>query len=440
MGYLIKQSATAQPLMFFMQDSAASRPLGKTGLSPTVTLSKNGGAFASPAGAVTEVANGWYKVAGNATDSATLGPLTLYATASGADPCTDVFGVVAYDPQDAAGLGLSRLDAAITSRMATFTLPTNFSSFSITAAGRVDVAAVGGTTQTARDLGASVLLSPGTGAGQISLTSGAVTAGTVSDKTGYTLTTSPPTAAAIRTEMETAGGMLELTKSRALLALPNAAPGTEFALPLTTDETGVVNAVATFISPNAITASALATDAVTEIAAGTKTAMEASGSLLNDLHTWFSGMVQAGAGALKRFTAAALALAPTGSGGGGGSSAPVLHVGPFSLTRSDTGLDGSMDVFVSDILGLRFDLTGQDERPISITGCTMTGTLTDAAGDEVASAVTVDTTDLNTDEGQVTATVTIPATVGTYQLTVTRTNGATDVKAFGPYALRVRAK
>lgn len=62
MGYLIKQSATAQPLMFFMQDSAASRPLGKTGLSPTVTLSKNGGAFASPAGAVTEVANGWYKI------------------------------------------------------------------------------------------------------------------------------------------------------------------------------------------------------------------------------------------------------------------------------------------------------------------------------------------------------------------------------------------
>jgi hypothetical protein len=45
-----------------------------------------------------------------------------------------------------------------------------------------------GTAQTARDIGASVLLSPGTAAGQISLTSGAVTAGTVSDKTGYSLT------------------------------------------------------------------------------------------------------------------------------------------------------------------------------------------------------------------------------------------------------------
>lgn len=102
MGYPIKQSQTAQPLLFFMQDSGSSRPLGKTGLTPTVTLSKNGGSFASPAGAVSEVANGWYKVAGNATDSGTLGPLVLYATASGADPCTEQFAVVAYDPQVAA--------------------------------------------------------------------------------------------------------------------------------------------------------------------------------------------------------------------------------------------------------------------------------------------------------------------------------------------------
>lgn len=41
--------------------------------------------------------------------------------------------------------------------------------------GRVDVGAIGGTAQTARDIGASVLLSSGTGAGQISLTSGLVT-------------------------------------------------------------------------------------------------------------------------------------------------------------------------------------------------------------------------------------------------------------------------
>lgn len=45
-----------------------------------------------------------------------------------------------------------------------------------------------GAAQTARDIGASVLLSSGTGAGQVSLSSGAVTTGTVNDKTGYSLT------------------------------------------------------------------------------------------------------------------------------------------------------------------------------------------------------------------------------------------------------------
>lgn len=86
--------------MFLMVDST-DHVTGKTGLTPTVTLSKNGGAFASPSGAVTEVANGWYKVAGNATDTNTLGPLILHATGTAADPVDIYFDVVAVDPQSA---------------------------------------------------------------------------------------------------------------------------------------------------------------------------------------------------------------------------------------------------------------------------------------------------------------------------------------------------
>lgn len=58
------------------------------------------------------------------------------------------------------------------------------------ASGRPEVNAshLGGTSQTGRDIGASVLLSPGTGTGQISLSSGTVTVGTNNDKTGYSLT------------------------------------------------------------------------------------------------------------------------------------------------------------------------------------------------------------------------------------------------------------
>lgn len=54
------------------------------------------------------------------------------------------------------------------------TVPPNFAAASIDSSGRVDVAKVAGTTQTARDLGASVLLSSGTGAGQLDFTSGVV--------------------------------------------------------------------------------------------------------------------------------------------------------------------------------------------------------------------------------------------------------------------------
>lgn len=69
-------------------------------------------------------------------------------------------------------------------------LPFGMNGAAVDANGRVDVIKIAGTTQTARDLGASVLLSPGTGTGQISLSSGTVTAGTVSDKTGYSLSSS----------------------------------------------------------------------------------------------------------------------------------------------------------------------------------------------------------------------------------------------------------
>ena len=51
---------------------------------------------------------------------------------------------------------------------------------------------LGGTSQTGRDIGANVLLSSGTGTGQISLSSGLVTVGTNNDKTGYSLTQSFP--------------------------------------------------------------------------------------------------------------------------------------------------------------------------------------------------------------------------------------------------------
>jgi hypothetical protein len=165
-GYEIKQSQTASPLYFLMIDSV-DHIAAKTGLSPTVTLSKNGGSFASPSGAVTEIGSGWYKVAGNATDSGTLGPLVLHATSAGADPCDMTFMVVAYDPQDSVRMGQTALPNAAAG--ATGGVP-----LSADSSGRTDVLKINGTSQTARDIGASVLLSAGTGTGQLDFTSGVV--------------------------------------------------------------------------------------------------------------------------------------------------------------------------------------------------------------------------------------------------------------------------
>jgi len=60
--------------------------------------------------------------------------------------------LTAFDPDDAAGLGLSRVDAAISSRMATFTLPANFSLLVITAEGAVSNVVLVATTTTNTDM------------------------------------------------------------------------------------------------------------------------------------------------------------------------------------------------------------------------------------------------------------------------------------------------
>ncbi len=112
MGYLLQKSSTARPLLFLLL-SSTDHITGKTGATPTVTISKAGGAFGAPGGAVTEVGNGWYKVAGSATDTATTGPLLLHATAAGADPCDDRYEVVAFNPDDSVALGLSKMPATI---------------------------------------------------------------------------------------------------------------------------------------------------------------------------------------------------------------------------------------------------------------------------------------------------------------------------------------
>ena len=170
-------------MIYLKQSTAATIKLGpfvdatdgvtaETGLTiqkADVRLSKNGGNMAaaaadqgeSDAGAAHDEL-GYYDISLGTGDTDTVGRLKVMVSESGALPVWAEYEVVPANVFDSIVAGTDKLDT--------------------------NAAELGGTLQSGRDIGASVLLSPGTGTGQISLSSGAVTAGTVSDKTGYGLT------------------------------------------------------------------------------------------------------------------------------------------------------------------------------------------------------------------------------------------------------------
>ena len=92
-----KVSTTTYPIVFSMVD-ATDHISGKTGLTPTVTISKNGGSFGAVTGAVSELGGGLYALAGNATDRNTLGELWIHAEGTGSDNTDIKCDIVAHDP------------------------------------------------------------------------------------------------------------------------------------------------------------------------------------------------------------------------------------------------------------------------------------------------------------------------------------------------------
>lgn len=134
-SYQIQQSSTAYPLVFLLVSSTDHvTPVTGLGSGATVTIRKVGGSFASPSGAISEIANGWYQVAGNATDSNTLGPLLLHATGTGTDPADMLYEVVSFNPQDTVRLGLTCLpNTAVTTNASLLTSGTGTDQISVSA-------------------------------------------------------------------------------------------------------------------------------------------------------------------------------------------------------------------------------------------------------------------------------------------------------------------
>lgn len=80
----IRQSVAVN-IMVFMTDSG-DHITGESGLTLTITASKNGGAFTSISPTVTERGSGWYNLALTSSHTDTTGDLALHITGTGADP------------------------------------------------------------------------------------------------------------------------------------------------------------------------------------------------------------------------------------------------------------------------------------------------------------------------------------------------------------------
>jgi len=91
MGYRIEKSTT--PTLIFVLVDETDDETPETGLSPTVQISKAGGAFANTTNAATGISDGFYKVTLTATETNTDGALAVKVTASGADVFRDIYVV-----------------------------------------------------------------------------------------------------------------------------------------------------------------------------------------------------------------------------------------------------------------------------------------------------------------------------------------------------------
>jgi hypothetical protein len=189
---IVTKGATSQTVYVDLLDNASTSGGRKTGLSSASAgmtayyVRAGGSAVAISLSTLAAANSAWSSGGMKEVDGTNMPGVYRYdipdaAFASGADSVVITIkatGVVqvtllvkltAVDFQDAVRAGLTALPNATAG--ATNGLP-----LAVDSSGRVDVLKINGTSQTARDIGASVLLSAGSGAGQLDFTSGVIKA------------------------------------------------------------------------------------------------------------------------------------------------------------------------------------------------------------------------------------------------------------------------
>lgn len=138
---MLKQSTTRN-LMVFLTDST-DHVTGLAGASLTITLSKNGAAFASVTPAVTDRSDGWYNLALTTSHTDTLGDLVLHITAAGADPIDlreQVFAGLPGESVTVSSIGTDVITSTALASSAVTEIATGVRTELTTELGRIDVA------------------------------------------------------------------------------------------------------------------------------------------------------------------------------------------------------------------------------------------------------------------------------------------------------------
>ncbi len=271
MAIPVKQS-TAQTVGVWMADSADGKT-GKTGLTLAVTLKKSGeSSFSSIAPTVTEIGSGHYDVALTTTHMNTVGAASLRATSAGADPadCPNIVDVIAYDKTSAtrgtAGTALPDAVAAAANGVITFG----------TGSGQLDVAGGRADADTIYWNGSAVAAPTTAGVPEVDVTHWIGTAAATPSVAGVpevdvthwigTAAATPTTAGVPEVDVTHWIGTAAATPTVAGVPEIDVTHwnGTAVAAPTTA---GVPRVDVKAMEANVMTASALATDAVTEIVA-----------------------------------------------------------------------------------------------------------------------------------------------------------------------------
>lgn len=297
----ILAGSTSQSVNIFIRDSSSTTGAGLAGLAyntagltayysfaganaastaiTLATLAAVNSAYSSGGFKELDATNmkGWYRLdLPNAVIAGSKGrsvSLHLFGATNMA-PCPVEIELTGTDNQDATAGGISRIDAAITTRMATFTVPTNFSAMAITAGGIVQADLQTIKTQTVTCAG-GVTVPAATLASTTNITAGTITT--------VTNLTNAPTAGDFTTTMKTSIGTA--VAASAVASVTGNVGGNVF---------GSVGSVSTGVT--------LAANQHVIVDSGTVTTV--------------SGQLTAYSSGTGVFSVAALANAPSGGGGG----------------------------------------------------------------------------------------------------------------------------